>query len=879
MGMRKWSEFTTGSAFTGTEIVPGLDGGVNKKWTSAQLATYIIGLVSDGAPATLDTLNELAAALADDQNFSTTVANALAGKLTISSNLSDLADPSAARDNLGLGNAAERNVGTGAGTVAAGDDSRFGTLADAVSDLYELADGVMTVGTAYTPGSDATTLLQAVATAARDLGLPWRLRASVSYTVLGKVTTWTDLHCNGAQILTTNAGQDYLTPAIDVAPLDSDVESVTLTEANSWTLVKGSTYIPELAGQRGWTYTIDGGDVDIARDGANDIRQGQTFTVVTDDGQISTPLRVAFTQPFHASTVITRQRARRPIVIDGLNIRLTSSSGTTGRERLVSVRRDNTVLRNCSIFNETSLEILQGFVHERSEGIIYDNCSVDGQHVNATNYAWNGGLATDVTFRNCRASGGRRNIDAHRCADYRVIGGNYSDGIGGHWLHGLYLSSMPIIGASNPANPFCIHMSGSDIIGAARFMLDNGSRQAVKLRADIFELGGIVNLDGSDFRIDNSNNQIGASYSDVRLVRFGGQNASYDTGRPVSLPSSISIKGTVTLIGDCNFEVHALSVDVAATSTSFPQPIDLSGRGNIDLTLVGFPEEIGPACIDAGLVGAPPIRVTYVRNETSTGAGYDISIKGIPDLRLYAAAGTMDDVSQARASFHLQGVRRGVLTARYGAVKDLRLSDCAAPESIDITGGIHGRVGDEIIRFDDFGRPAASNIASGRYFLPTGHGTNTATFTVAADTLYLFAFDKTVDVDALAIDITTGAAGAARAGIYWAGPKGAPYLLMASAAELADTNSTGIKVMALPETLHLQGKCFIGVVFSGTPTIRASALSTAILHDTYGRGGLSSTTADAYLTAALTYGTLPVECPSVSAVATGSSLALAVRTA
>lgn len=47
--------------------------------TAAQVATVVAGVV-DSAPATLDTLNELAAALGDDANFASTVTNSLAGK-------------------------------------------------------------------------------------------------------------------------------------------------------------------------------------------------------------------------------------------------------------------------------------------------------------------------------------------------------------------------------------------------------------------------------------------------------------------------------------------------------------------------------------------------------------------------------------------------------------------------------------------------------------------------------------------------------------------------------------------------------------------------------------------------------------------------------
>lgn len=66
-------------------------------------ASNIVASIVDSAPVTLDTLNELAAALGDDPNFATTVTNSIATKLAKASNLSDLTNTATARSNLGLG--------------------------------------------------------------------------------------------------------------------------------------------------------------------------------------------------------------------------------------------------------------------------------------------------------------------------------------------------------------------------------------------------------------------------------------------------------------------------------------------------------------------------------------------------------------------------------------------------------------------------------------------------------------------------------------------------------------------------------------------------------------------------------------------------------
>ena len=59
-----------------------------------------VGDITDGAPTALDTLNELAAAIADDENFAASVTASLDGKLAKASNLSDLTNTATARTNL-----------------------------------------------------------------------------------------------------------------------------------------------------------------------------------------------------------------------------------------------------------------------------------------------------------------------------------------------------------------------------------------------------------------------------------------------------------------------------------------------------------------------------------------------------------------------------------------------------------------------------------------------------------------------------------------------------------------------------------------------------------------------------------------------------------
>ncbi len=98
-----YSDIFNNPTFTGTVTIP--TQATSDDSTKAASTAFVqdrIAEVIDSAPAALDTLNELAAALGDDPNLSGSLATTISTKLAKSSNLSDLADTDTALTNLGF---------------------------------------------------------------------------------------------------------------------------------------------------------------------------------------------------------------------------------------------------------------------------------------------------------------------------------------------------------------------------------------------------------------------------------------------------------------------------------------------------------------------------------------------------------------------------------------------------------------------------------------------------------------------------------------------------------------------------------------------------------------------------------------------------------
>ncbi len=156
------------------------------------------------------------------------------GDLLSTNNLSDLDDASDARDNLGLGDSATQDVGTGSGTVAAGNDSRITGAAQKSANLIDLADAEtartnLGLGTAATFASTAFAAAGSILTSLLTMATARIIGRSTAGTgAPEEITIGSGLSLSGGVLSATGSGSGDMIGSNNL----SDVASASTSRTN-----------------------------------------------------------------------------------------------------------------------------------------------------------------------------------------------------------------------------------------------------------------------------------------------------------------------------------------------------------------------------------------------------------------------------------------------------------------------------------------------------------------------------------------------------------------------------------------------------------------------------------------------------------------------
>jgi hypothetical protein len=235
-------------AFTGTPTAPTATAGTNTTQvaTTAFVGTAVSNLVAS-APAALDTLNELAAALGNDSAFSTTVTNSIATKLPLAGGTMTGA--------IAMGT----NKITGLGTPTVSTDASTKAYADTMLPLAGgTMSGAIAMGTNKITGVGNPTNAQDVVTKYyldNSVLAPSNLTGPI--TSVGAATSIASQTGTGTKFV-VDTSPTLVTPVLGVATATS-INGTTIPSSKTLVATDSTTYVvPSQTGNSGKYLTTDG---------------------------------------------------------------------------------------------------------------------------------------------------------------------------------------------------------------------------------------------------------------------------------------------------------------------------------------------------------------------------------------------------------------------------------------------------------------------------------------------------------------------------------------------------------------------------------------------------------------------------------------------
>lgn len=225
--------------------------------TQAYVTTAVSNLV-DSAPGTLDTLNELAAALGDDANFATTVTNSIATKADATATANSL---NALSTRVGDVEAftitiADNPINIDGGVIAAA------TLTASLSSSMSTALGIDSLATADSLNALKAVVDGRVGISAVGDGLTLSeagvLSASVDLSALATAATLSNY------VLTTTAATESASTAASITALSGRVGAIEDDYLTSASTLSGPRIAGNIAGQAGSVDSLEGHSITLA---------------------------------------------------------------------------------------------------------------------------------------------------------------------------------------------------------------------------------------------------------------------------------------------------------------------------------------------------------------------------------------------------------------------------------------------------------------------------------------------------------------------------------------------------------------------------------------------------------------------------------------